>query len=125
MSKKRGGKISGTGRVKSSGSSSRSRSRRRRRRPGTRRRQLLVVACLSAVAGSLFVSVNRTAGGRELAETISELRTEEQVLLTRLSEELVRVDSLSSRERILVAGARYGLRPASDDEVLHLPDVGP
>jgi len=86
---------------------------------------LLVVACLSAVAGSLFVSVDRTAGGRKLAETINELRTEEQVLLTRLSEELVRVDSLSSRERILVTGARFGLRPASDDEVLHLPDVGP
>ena len=125
MSKKQGNRMSGTRRGKSSGSSSRSRSRQRRRRPGTKRRQLLVVACLSAVAGSLFVSVDRTAGGRKLAETINELRTEEQVLVTRLSEELVRVDSLSSRERILVAGARFGLRPASDDEVLHLPDVGP
>ena len=84
-----------------------------------------MVACLSVVAGSLFVSVDRTAKGRKLAESINELRREEQMLLTRLSEELVRVDSLSSRERILVAAARYGLRPATDDEVLHLPDVGP
>jgi len=73
----------------------------------------------------MLVSVRRTAEGRRLAESINELRDEEQLLLTRLSYELVRVDSLSSRERILIAGARFGLRPATDDEIIHLPDVGP
>jgi hypothetical protein len=77
------------------------------------------------VAFSLAVSVRRTAEGNRLAESINHLRIEEHVLLTRFSEELVRVDSLSSRERILVAAARFGLRPAADDEVLHLPDVRP
>ena len=98
---------------------------RRRARPGTRRRQLVVAGCVSAVVGSLVVSVGRTARGRQLAESITELRTEEEVLRIRQSEELVRVDSLASRERILVAAARFGLRPATDDQVVHLPDVGP
>lgn len=80
---------------------------------------------LTIMAGSLLVSVRRTAEGRRLAESINELREEEQVLLNRLSYELVRVDSLSSRERVLVAAAPLGLRPATDDEVVHLPDVGP
>ena len=99
--------------------------RRRRTRPGTARRRLLLLFSIVAVAGSLLVSVDRTAEGRLMAEAINQYRTEEQLLLTRLSEELVRVDSLGSRERILVAAARFGLRPATDDEVLHLPDVGP
>lgn len=60
-----------------------------------------------------------------LAESLSDYRTEEQLLVTRLADELVRVDSLSSRERILAVGSRQGLRPARDDEVLHLPDVRP
>ena len=98
---------------------------RRRPRPGTRRRQLLVTGCVSAVIGSLILSVDRTGEGRRLAESINELRREGQVLSIRQSEELVRVDSLSSRERILVAAARFGLRPATDAEVLHLSDVGP
>ena len=86
---------------------------------------MFAAGCVSAVIGSLVVSVNRTADGRRLAESINELRTEEEMLTIRQSEELVRVDSLSSRERILVAAARFGMRPATDDEVLHLPDVGP
>jgi hypothetical protein len=86
---------------------------------------MVVAGCVSAVIGSLVVSVDRTAEGRKLAESINEFQREEEVLRIRQSEELVRVDSLSSRERILVAAARYGLRPATDDEVLHLPDVGP
>lgn len=108
------------------GKASTSASRRRRRaRPGTARRRALVLAGFLSVAASLLISVDRTAEGRLLAESINAYGTEEQLLLTRLSEELVRVDSLASRERILVVGARYGLRPAADDEVLHLPDVGP
>jgi hypothetical protein len=86
---------------------------------------LVVAGCVSAVVGSLVVSVDRTARGRQLAESITELRTEEELLRIRQSEELVRVDSLASRERILVAAARFGLRPATDDQVVHLPDVGP
>lgn len=97
----------------------------RKRRPGARRRQLVTFLALVAVAGSLITSVNRTARGNRLAESINALRTEEELLRTRLSEELVRVDSLASRERILVAAARLGMRPATDDEVVHLPDVGP
>jgi len=99
--------------------------RRRRRRPGARRRQSTVLGALTLMALSLLVSVRRTAEGRRLAESINELREEEQVLLNRMSYELVRVDSLSSRERILAVAPPLGLRPATDREVLHLPDVGP
>ena len=121
------GKSKGKNRVGGrKGAATRARSKgRRRRRPGTRRRQLLVAGCASAVIGSLFLSVDRTGEGRRLAESINELRREEELLTLRQSEELLRVDSLSSRERILVAAARFGMRPAADDEVLHLPDVGP
>ena len=117
-------KGTGTSKVGKGGSRSRQKGRRRAR-PGTRRRQLVVAGCVAAVVGSLVVSVDRTARGRQLAESLTELRTEEEVLRIRQSEELVRVDSLASRERILVAAARFGLRPATDDQVVHLPDVGP
>jgi len=86
---------------------------------------MILSACATVVVGSLVLAVDRTAEGRKLAESISELSREEEMLLIRQSEELVRVDSLSSRERILIAAARYGMRPARDDEVVHLPDVGP
>lgn len=99
--------------------------RRRRARPGAARRRLLVLAGVLTVAASLLVSVDRTSGGRMLAESINQYRTEEQLLLTRLADELVRVDSLSSRERILQVAGRRGFRPAEDHEILHLPDVGP
>jgi hypothetical protein len=126
MTGKSAGKARVGGRKGVAGRGTRARSRgRRRKRPGTRRRQLLVAGCVSAVIGSLFLSVDRTGEGRKLAESINELRREEELLSLRQSEELVRVDSLSSRERILVAAARFGLRPATDDEVIHLPDVGP
>ena len=109
----------------STGSTSTRKRRRRRPRPGARRRQALLAGCVSTVVLSLILSVDRTADGRSLAESITELRREQEVLRIRLSEEFLRVDSLSSRERILVAAARFGLRPARDDEVVHLPDVGP
>lgn len=126
MTGKSAGKARVGGRKGVAGRGTRARSRgRRRKRPGTRRRQLLVAGCVSAVIGSLFLSVDRTGEGRKLAESINELRREEELLSIRQSEELVRVDSLSSRERILVAAAGFGLRPATDDEVIHLPDVGP
>jgi hypothetical protein len=73
----------------------------------------------------MAVSVRRTAEGRRLAESLSELEREELVLRTQLAEELIRVDSLSSRERILVEAARLGLRSPRDEEIVHLPDVTP
>jgi hypothetical protein len=122
--RKGGASKSGGGARGSSGSTGRKK-RRRRPRPGARRRQALLAGCASTVVFSLILSVDRTGEGRKLAESITELRREEEVLRIRQSEEFVRVDSLSSRERILVAAARFGLRPARDDEVVHLPDVGP
>lgn len=118
------GRAARSGRGSTGRSGSRKRSRRRPR-PGARRRQLALAGCASAVVGSLILSVDRTAEGRKLAESINQLSREEQLLRIRQSEELVRVDSLSSRERILIAAAQFGLRPARDDEVVHLPDVGP
>ena len=100
---------------------------RRKDRPGrqgarTRRRSLVVIAVL-VMLGGLLVSVRRSSEGTLLAESIGELRQEVRLLEEQLSYEVVRVDSLSSIQRIAGAAAGLGLREADDDEVLHLVDV--
>lgn len=98
-------------------------SRRRSRRGGKvlRRRVTLGLAIATLPAG-LLVSVSRTSQGARLAEELTELRTEARLLEDQLSYEIMRVDSLSSRSRIAVAGSALGLREAKDDEVLHVAD---
>jgi cell division protein FtsL len=83
--------------------------------------QLAALALL--LVASMLVSLRRTAGGRKLSESLNALAREEVVLRTQLAEELVRVDSLSSRERILEVAAGLGLRSPEDREIINLPDV--
>ena len=73
--------------------------------------------------GGLLVSVRRSSEGTLLAESIGELRQEVRLLEEQLSYEIVRVDSLSSLQRIAGAAAGLGLREADDNEVLHVVDV--
>ena len=73
--------------------------------------------------GGLLFSVRRSSEGTLLAESIGELRQEVKLLEEQLSYEIVRVDSLSSLQRISKAAARLDLREAEDDEVLHVADV--
>lgn len=102
------------------------RARRKNRRAdwigSTRRSVILVVASLTIPAGLLF-SVRRTAEGTRMAEQLAELRRETRLLEEALVEEVMRVDSLSSRERIGRAAEQLGFRQAEDDEVVILGDV--
>jgi len=83
---------------------------------------ILGTAALTIPLGLLF-SVRRTSNGTRLAETLGELRREEQLLQEQLSYEIMRVDSLSSLQRITAAAAGLGLREANDEEVVHVVDV--
>lgn len=95
----------------------------RRRRVGSRRRGVLMVLALLTVPAGLFISVQRSAEGTRLSERLSELRRETVLLEEALVDEVVRVDSLASRERIGRIASELGLRQASDDEVVILGDV--
>lgn len=100
---------------------------RRKRRPGLRRtrtsRQSVFVIAILVMLGGLLISVRRSSEGTLLAESIGELRQEVRLLEEQLSYEVVRVDSLSSLQRIARAAAGLGLREADDNEVLHVVDV--
>ncbi|MGD8497084.1 MAG: hypothetical protein PVF05_12990 [Gemmatimonadales bacterium] len=94
-----------------------------RDRVGTTRRQWIVVAAALTIPAGLVVSVRRSAQGTRLAEQIEDLRRETRLLEEALAEEVVRVDSLSSRDRIGRVATRLGLRLAREDEVVVLGDV--
>jgi hypothetical protein len=82
-----------------------------------------VLATLTVPAG-LMVSVGRTAEGTRLAEQLAELRRETRLLEEALVDEVVRVESLTSRERIGRIVEDRGFRQAEDDEVVIVGDVG-
>jgi len=82
-----------------------------------------VTVSILALILSLGVSVRRSAEGTRLAREISELERAERAAEAQVGEELVRVDSLASRRRILVVADRLGLRPAHEGELLYLPDI--
>lgn len=93
------------------------------RRVGSiRRRALLLLAVLTIPAG-LLVSVRRTADGTRLTEQLEELRRETTLLEEALVDEVVRVDSLTSRARIGRVAEELGLRQAEEHEVVILGDV--
>lgn len=98
-------------------------SRRRKSRVGSRRRGLLLILALLTIPAGLFISVRRTADGTRLSEQLAELRRETVLLEEALVDEVVRVDSLASRERIGRVASELGLRQATDDEVVLLGDV--
>lgn len=58
-----------------------------------------------------------------MSERLAELQREIVLLEEALVEEVVRVDSLASRERIGRVASELGLRQATDDEVVLLGDV--
>lgn len=103
----------------------RGRATRRGSRVGDRRRRALLLGSVLALVASMIVSVRRTADGRRLVESLNALQSEESILRAQLAEQLIRVDSLSSRERIAEVAASLGLRAPRDDEIVHLHDVAP
>lgn len=92
-------------------------------RPGAiRRRFVMVVAALTIPVG-LMISVRRTAEGTRLAEQLTDLRRETMLLEETLVDEVARVESLTSRERIARIVEERGFRQAADDEVVIVGDV--
>lgn len=96
--------------------------RKAAQRVGALRRQVIVVVAALTIPAGLFVSIRRSAEGTRLAETLADMRRETRLLDESLGDERVRVDSLTSRERVGRLAAEIGLRQATDDEVVILSD---
>lgn len=94
-----------------------------RKRAGAARRRMMVVAAVLTIPAGLVISVRRTADGTRLAEQLEDLHRETRLLEEALGEEVVRVDSLSSMDRIVRVAPGLGLRQAHEDEVVVLGDV--
>lgn len=73
----------------------------------------------------MIVSIRRGAEGRRISEALEQLEREERVADARVAAATSVLDSLLSRERILQAAARLGLRPASDGDVVFLAEPPP
>jgi cell division protein FtsL len=82
-----------------------------------------VVLALTALVIALGISVRRSVQGTRIAAELADLQREERALHAQSMEEWLRVDSLESRERILEAAVKLGLRPSHEGEILYLPDV--
>ncbi|MGI9039254.1 MAG: hypothetical protein ACR2GQ_10355 [Gemmatimonadota bacterium] len=97
-------------------------SRKPGQRVGTVRRQIIVAVAALSIPAGLLVSIRRSAEGTRLAETLADMRRETRLLDESLGDERIRVDSLTSRERVGRLAAELGLRQATDDEVVILRD---
>lgn len=93
------------------------------RRIGAIRRRAIVLLAVLTIPAGLVISVRRTAEGTRLAEQLEELRRETTLLEEALVDEVVRVDSLTSRARIEHAAGELGLRQAEEHEIVILGDV--
>lgn len=100
-------------------------SSRQAARPGATRRRFFIVAAALSIPAGLMISVRRTADGTRLAEQLADLRRETMLLEEALADEVVRVESLTSRERIARIVEERGFRQAEDDEVVIMGDVSP
>ncbi|HSM07671.1 MAG TPA: hypothetical protein VLA33_01485 [Gemmatimonadota bacterium] len=106
------------GKKKRSRGGKKRRSARRSARPGAIRRRFVMVLAALTIPVGLMVSVRRTAEGTRLAEQLADLRRETMLLEETLVDEVVRVESLTSRERIARIVEERGFRQATDDEVV-------
>lgn len=108
---------------------SRKKGRKKRRtsrgtaRPGAIRRRFLMVLAALTIPVGLMISVGRTAEGTRLAEQLADLRRETMLLEETLVDEVARVESLTSRERIARIVEERGFRQATDDEVVIVGEV--
>lgn len=98
-------------------------SAKKTRRVGSARRRAVVALAALTIPAGLVISVRRSAEGTRLAEQLHELRRETVLLEEALVDEVVRVDSLTSRTRIGTVAAELGLRQAEDTEVVIMGDV--
>lgn len=85
-------------------------------------RRLLVVGSFAALIGGMVAAVDRGSEARNLSREIQRLERDASTAEARIGHEMRRLDSLTSRGRILREAAEMGLRPAEDDEITFLRD---
>lgn len=83
-------------------------------------RRLFVVASFAALVGGMVAAVDRGSEARRLSREIQRLEQDAAAAEARIGREMRRLDSLTSRGRILREAAETGLRPAEDDEITFL-----
>lgn len=84
--------------------------------------RLLFVAGVLALAAAMVKAVGRGSEVRRITEEISRLEQRSEAAGNRVNAAMRRVDSLTSRSRLLREARRLGLRPASDEEITFLRD---
>lgn len=91
-------------------------------RPSPRRLgfRVALAAGILVLAGGMLLSVERGSRARRLSDQLSALDRQTTEARSRLADAMRRMDSLSSRERIVAAAARLGLHPASDADITFL-----
>ncbi len=94
----------------------------RRKRPAPRRLgfRMGLAGGLVALAAGMLLSVERGSEARRLSGRLSALDRQTIDMRARLTDGMRRLDSLSSRERMLVAAGRIGLHPADDSDITFL-----
>ncbi|MEJ2343579.1 MAG: hypothetical protein P8Y10_15435 [Gemmatimonadales bacterium] len=82
----------------------------------TDRRRLLLLLGLAILSTSMLTAVRRSSEARRLSADLEMLERTASSTRSELTQALVRADSLSSRTRMIEAGAALGLRPAAEAE---------
>lgn len=95
----------------------------RRAKLGRAFRRLFVVASFAALVGGMVTAVDRGSEARQVSREIRELEQDASTAEARIGHEMRRLDSLTSRGRILREAAEMGLRPAEDDEITFLREA--
>lgn len=78
------------------------------------------MASFAALVGGMVAAVDRGSEARSLSREIQRLEGEAAAAESRIGGQMRRLDSLTSRGRILREAAEMGLRPAEDDEITFL-----
>jgi len=92
----------------------------RRKSPRRTAYRVAVAAGVVALAGGMLRSVERGSEARQVSRRLSEIDRQTVEARARLTDAVRRVDSLSSRDRILTASRRLGLHPPSDADISFL-----
>lgn len=95
----------------------------RRAKLGRAFRRLFVVVSFAALVGGMVTAVDRGSEARRMSREIRQLQQDASTAEARIGRQMRRLDSLTSRGRILREAAEMGLRPAEDDEITFLREA--
>lgn len=86
-------------------------------------RRLFVAISVGALLAGMATAVERTSDARSLSREIGRLEQQADAAHARVGRQMRRLDSLTSRDRILEAARRLDLRPATEDEITFLREA--